>query len=299
MLVRSREPLYMQIRNLLAEKICNGELQPGERLPPDPEFAGYLGVNRLTLAKALNLLRRENYVDRYARKGTFVKERHDAQSLAHGANAKLVAVLFDDATEATFHSGLFISIHNALQSSGCAMKFLSAQSDGRVQFEQLQALIRGGHVVGAIVWSVMTADQTRKIMALRLPLFPIIFIDRCVEGLPMDFSGYDDVHAGRLLARHLLEIGCRKVCVLDYSAKCQISVVRDRLRGLQEEIGGEPAVGTGGMHVRKIEDAGPFPIRRFSGKSAPAERWWPWATPWPCAASRPRAKRVFRSPRNW
>ena len=40
-LVRSREPLYLQIHYLIADKIRDGELKPGDRLPPDQQLAGY------------------------------------------------------------------------------------------------------------------------------------------------------------------------------------------------------------------------------------------------------------------
>jgi DNA-binding LacI/PurR family transcriptional regulator len=258
--------LYLQIRNLLAEKIRSGELQPGERLPPDPELAGCLGVNRLTLAKALNLLRRESYVNRYARKGTFVKERTDARAFAHGANAKLVAVLFDDATEATFQTKLFVAIHRALAGAGLTVKFLAAEDDAQIQFAQLRSLIHGGRVAGCIVWSVMATEQTRQILDTCPPLFPIVFLDRCFDGMGMDFSGYDDVHAGRLLARHLLQQGYRHVCVPEIADCLRVSPVRDRLDGLREEFAGVPALGAAAVHVHALQAAAAVPIRELAGE---------------------------------
>jgi len=260
-LVRTSEPLYVQIRNLLAEKIRNGEFKHGKRLPPDLELARQLGVNRLTYAKALNLLRREGLVERHARKGTFVKALHDARALAYGANARLVGVLFDVAAEEAFHAKLFVSLHRALTDVGLAVKFLSAENSADIQFAQLRSLIHGGRVVGCVVWSVMTPEQIAQIMVLRPSTFPIIFLDRCVDEQASDFVGYDDVLAGRLLARYLLDQGHRHVCVPVLSRSLQLSTIRDRLSGLREEFAAEPNGGGDGIHVHELGDEAVVPIR--------------------------------------
>jgi GntR family transcriptional regulator len=65
-------PLYIQIADGLLEKIEGGELSPGERLPPERELSQMLGVNRMTLRRALQRLELQGLLDRRQGAGTYV-----------------------------------------------------------------------------------------------------------------------------------------------------------------------------------------------------------------------------------
>ncbi len=79
-LVRSLDrgggPAYAQIEDRVAEAIAAGDLEPGDRLPPERELAGQLGVSRMTLRQALQTLERRGLVRRTVGRhgGTFVAE---------------------------------------------------------------------------------------------------------------------------------------------------------------------------------------------------------------------------------
>jgi GntR family transcriptional regulator len=65
-------PLYHQIRTQLRDKIVEGEIGPGERLPNEVELAEELGVSRATVRRAIQSLVSEGLVSRRAGLGTFV-----------------------------------------------------------------------------------------------------------------------------------------------------------------------------------------------------------------------------------
>ncbi len=67
-------PLYVQISETLLEHIEAGELAPGTRLPPERELSQMLGVNRLTLRRALRLLEQQGLLSRMQGRGTYVAE---------------------------------------------------------------------------------------------------------------------------------------------------------------------------------------------------------------------------------
>lgn len=64
-------PLYAQIADLLRAQILDG-LEPGDRLTGEPALAEELGVSRMTVAKALELLARDGLIERRQGLGTFV-----------------------------------------------------------------------------------------------------------------------------------------------------------------------------------------------------------------------------------
>lgn len=59
--------------------IAAGDYSPGDRLPPERELIGSLGMSRSTLRKALDALERDGAIWRHVGKGTFVA--------AHGGGA--------------------------------------------------------------------------------------------------------------------------------------------------------------------------------------------------------------------
>lgn len=67
-------PLYVQIAEGLLDRIESGELSPGDRLPSERELSQMLGVNRMTLWRALELLASRRLLIRRQGDGTYVAE---------------------------------------------------------------------------------------------------------------------------------------------------------------------------------------------------------------------------------
>ncbi len=65
-------PLYNQIAESLLNQIESGALAPGTRLPPERELSETLGVNRMTLRQALQVLENQGLLVRRQGNGTFV-----------------------------------------------------------------------------------------------------------------------------------------------------------------------------------------------------------------------------------
>ncbi len=56
-------------------KIVDGEWKPGDRLPTRRQLSGQFGMGPHTVQNALNLLRRDGFVEAYGRNGTFVAKK--------------------------------------------------------------------------------------------------------------------------------------------------------------------------------------------------------------------------------
>ncbi|MCI0521544.1 MAG: GntR family transcriptional regulator, partial [Chloroflexi bacterium] len=65
-------PLYIQIAEAFVAQIEAGELNPGDRLPPERELSEHLGVNRMTLRRALRALEGQGLLLRRHGVGTYV-----------------------------------------------------------------------------------------------------------------------------------------------------------------------------------------------------------------------------------
>ena len=67
-------PIYIQISDEILERIESGQMPAGERFPSERDLSEQLGVNRMTLRKALSTLESQGLVERKQGDGTYVSE---------------------------------------------------------------------------------------------------------------------------------------------------------------------------------------------------------------------------------
>ncbi|MGD0580751.1 MAG: PLP-dependent aminotransferase family protein, partial [Bryobacteraceae bacterium] len=66
------EPLYRQLFDFVREEILSGRLLQGEKIPPTRELAVQLGLNRMTISSAYELLESEGLIRTHVGRGSFV-----------------------------------------------------------------------------------------------------------------------------------------------------------------------------------------------------------------------------------
>jgi GntR family transcriptional regulator len=67
-------PLYRQVRDVVAQRIADGDWVPGMMIPSEMALAEELGVSQGTVRKALDGLTAEHLLDRRQGRGTYVAE---------------------------------------------------------------------------------------------------------------------------------------------------------------------------------------------------------------------------------
>ena len=73
-LKKSNVSRYIQLASLFRSRIESGEWDVGAKIPNVEELAKECGVATMTIRQALDLLEKENLIERFRAKGTFVKE---------------------------------------------------------------------------------------------------------------------------------------------------------------------------------------------------------------------------------
>ena len=71
---KAATPLYLQIREILEQRIAYGELEAGDRLPSESELAKQFGVSIITIRNAVADLCKRGLLEKKQGKGTFVKK---------------------------------------------------------------------------------------------------------------------------------------------------------------------------------------------------------------------------------
>jgi GntR family transcriptional regulator len=70
----STRPLYLQLRDMLAQRIAGGAWRPGAAIPNEGDLAREFGVSSGTMRKALDLLEAERLLTRRQGRSTFIND---------------------------------------------------------------------------------------------------------------------------------------------------------------------------------------------------------------------------------
>jgi GntR family transcriptional regulator len=84
----SNRPLYLQLRDALAERIASGEWKPSAAIPNESDLAREFGVSAGTMRKALDLMEAERLLTRRQGRGTFVNDQSSDELAARFSNIR-------------------------------------------------------------------------------------------------------------------------------------------------------------------------------------------------------------------
>ena len=76
-------PKYLEIQNLLLQRIKNGEYQDGQLIPKEGDLAEQLNVSRPTVRHAIRNLVQAGYLERRKKRGTIVTQTKIKQQFTH------------------------------------------------------------------------------------------------------------------------------------------------------------------------------------------------------------------------
>lgn len=232
----NKMPVYMQVYKKVMSEIYGGKWKPGDRLPNDMEFAKELGLNHLTLKKALNRLASEGYLTRTRGRGTFVSPilpKENVQILG-----KRVSVLYDVLNEHSFQSDIFLGIYREIEKLGLSLELLSANNSRTNQFKQIMDLFSDPDSAGCIVWPLMDMRQLENLAAAKPGNYPLVFINHkpAMDIRGIDFSGYDDFGAGQLMGEYISGLGFEKCIICQPSSTSKLATNFYRVAGLKQTL---------------------------------------------------------------
>ena len=217
-------PLYERVRQAIATSISDGTYDPGDRLPSEARLAEDLGVNRLTVRRAIEELARAGVVESRQGSGTYVSapivrlplsQRLSTDSLVAGIAAQISerGYTYEDVLlgAATIPAGRLNAVlelpegplwrvDDALVVNGGAWMWSSSwfPRDLVADPEQEWSTVSGvyGHLIEVIgepmpVWRAISADaatmQDAEILAVRVgsPILVREGLTASADGLPI------------------------------------------------------------------------------------------------------------------
>ncbi|MBN2628196.1 MAG: GntR family transcriptional regulator [Spirochaetales bacterium] len=227
----SSQPMYRTIFEELEGKIRRGEYPVGSRLPSEKELAEAYRVSRITSRKSLSLLSEAGLAERLPGKGTFVKISSDAApGRIHSGTAGTVTIGLVIAGFAdSFGVELLNGVLNQCREYGYAM--ILARSDDQADEEEraVRKMLDQG-VRGLIVDPAHGEFYNNVFLDLVSNDFPLVFVDRHLEGLKASYVGTDNVQAAFELTDYLFSLGHEQPGFVSFNPK-GTSAIEERLAG--------------------------------------------------------------------
>lgn len=232
---RGEVPLHRAIYEQLLQEIENGTYGVGDRLPSEAALCERFSASRITVAKAIGTLQREQLVRRRAGSGTFV------QQPVHATTSMRFGLLIPDlgVTE------IFEPMCRGMMSSPLARPHLltwgHSLGDGGAPETVAEDLCRQfiAQKMTGVFFAPLefardrNAANRRIVAALEKAKIAVILLDRGLELFPgeskFDLIGIDNYRAGVVLTRHLLSAGARRPVFLQ--RPCAGATVHARAAG--------------------------------------------------------------------
>ena len=136
---------YIEIFEYYRDKILNGEMVYGEKLPTEQEIGELFSVSRHTVRQSILELEKQGYIYRERSKGAYVDKLEKSKK----TKSKMIIVITTYVSEYIFPF-LIKGIEEVLSKNGYDILLLSTNNEKQKEREQLKKLLEYD-VVGAII----------------------------------------------------------------------------------------------------------------------------------------------------
>ena len=220
-----RPPAYQVLADELREEITSGRLQPGSRLPPEPELCVRSGVSRSTVREALRLLASQHLIvtTRGVTGGSFVAHP-DAEQLSEALSTGLT--LLSNSAEVGMAD--LLELRRALEVPAAGLAAQRRTDANLIEMrgamfdpdlDELETML-AAHA--AFHSAIASATGNPLFELVTRPLYHVTYGEEIVENLPGDYWERIDADHRELLgcvkggdAGAAMEVGRRH---LDYIA---------------------------------------------------------------------------------
>jgi DNA-binding LacI/PurR family transcriptional regulator len=208
----SRSLLYETVAEKIRDLVKERDLW-GSYLSPERELAQLLGVNRGTLRKGLDLLKRESFISREQGRGTRVRQRPGNKS-----NLEQRRIAVASFARLPLRDGYFGEIMAGVTVSAGDLDWKVAFHSGlrkAERWDKFMAALDDQEIDGLLLISFTEPDLMKQVIDRWQG--PLVLIDHYYPDLPVTSVIDDSCSGARMATEHLLSLGHRRIGYLDDS----------------------------------------------------------------------------------
>jgi DNA-binding LacI/PurR family transcriptional regulator len=223
--------IHNQLMNYFRERILDGRLSAGTRLPTDEELAALYQISRDTVRQALAQLANEGMIERVQGRGTFVRQPSSNSSPVVQLKQKQIGLVLNRTARTQLTMDLLVGVEQAAKSHGYNISFTYVEGEQEQQARDI-ARLRANHVSGIVIWPMGDTTPDAAIQQLQADHIPLVLMDRYFPGLAIDYVGSDNIGGGYRATEHLLILGHRRIgFVFTQEETLQTTSVYERWQG--------------------------------------------------------------------
>jgi len=205
-LLEQEKPKYQHLKEYLIKLIESNELTRGNKIPSENELADRFHISRHTVRRAISELVNEGVLSTTQGKGTFVNlgPRNNRQNLIIG----VVTTYIGD----YIFPSIIRGIDHVLSENGYSIALGCTNNQFDKERQCLENFLNQD-IKGLIVETTKSALPNPNIELydeFKKRNIPVLFMHGSYKGYPASSIYEDDVEAGYLATKHLLELGHRK-----------------------------------------------------------------------------------------
>ena len=205
--------MYETIYNDLLEGIRNGTYPAGSRLPSEKELAGQYGVSRITSTPQIP------------------ETNGQAQEIRQ--TGRTIGVILDS-FDSDYVANYLRSMERECSRRGINMLLKCTYGSIEAENQAIKSCIEIG-AQGLIIMCAQNETYNTTIVKLALDKFPVVLIDRKMQGLSIPCIATDNHRASRELTEMLIERGHKQLVFVTH-ASMGTSSIKDRYEGFVEGI---------------------------------------------------------------
>ncbi len=255
--------LHRAIYRQLMQEIADGVYKPGDRLPSEAALCERFGASRITVAKAIGSLQREDLVTRRAGSGTYVQPPKVVESLQFGLLIPQLGTteIFEPVCQGIMQAPLAKSHVLVWGHTAAGDLGNDAEAEPGKVAEQLCRQFIDAKVSGvffAPLEFVQEGDTTNHRIAEMLSKanIPVVLLDRTFTPYPqrshLDLVGTDNGRAGYVITRHLIDCGAQRL--LFVARERSASTITERIGGYHFALHEANARAKGAVLLGDVED---------------------------------------------
>jgi GntR family transcriptional regulator of arabinose operon len=204
-------PLYLQIRDTLRTEILEKNYQDGEAFFSEAALVARFNVARGTIRQALNTLEQDGFIRREKGRGTFVSKPSIATNKSDVITISFVVPHCRDSYVPT----MLLGVEAAARERGAQVLFRHVESNPDLQTRVLEEA-RAYGASGILLFPVDSTYRDASLLKLIADDFPIVLVDRYVQGLDTSYV-VTDGYGGTLAAvQHLAGLGHSRIGFLTW-----------------------------------------------------------------------------------
>lgn len=222
-------PLPQQLKQIIIEKIRQGEYIPGERIPAERTLAETYGISRISAREGLTELIAEGYLYRIPGKGTFVERANQVARKLERAEFS-VAFVIRKAWYAFAQSGymrILEGVERALRTRNYRLVFVTKEDEESLGFDPKHA--REAGYDGLIMVGPTSEGQVNELQAARVPF---ILLDPPATIAGVNSISMDYYEGSQQAVRYLARLGHREIGYIGIEHSEKYRGHLDALRGL-------------------------------------------------------------------